>query len=174
MLIFKEPKQPSWVSSIKFLSGTGVLLPDPSMLHYSSCKRLPERIPSSHTACPRAARQAQELPRPSARTQTQIKAPGAKPSQQSYFSLCFCIGCWCWSLLWAVGMTLPHEWGAGLGGTLCMLFRGKGVSENCWSMETAWDLGLDWEKAGMRWKGNLTRSQRKCSIITWKCKKSLI
>lgn len=72
MLIFKEPEEPPRVSSTTFLSGTGALLPDPSMLHSSSCKKLHQRIPSGHTACPRTARQGQgqELPRLSARTQT--------------------------------------------------------------------------------------------------------
>lgn len=59
MLIFKEPKEPPRVSRIKFLSGTGALLPDPSVLHSSSCQRLQQRIPSGHTACPRAVRQGQ-------------------------------------------------------------------------------------------------------------------
>ena len=32
------------------------------------------------------------------------------------------------------------------GGRLCILFWGKGVLENCCSLETAWDLRLDREK----------------------------
>lgn len=106
MPIFKEPKEPPRVSSIGFLPGTGALLPAPSVLHSSSCKRLHQRSHLGTQPVPElpGRDRGQELPTPSARTQTQIKAPGVQPPQQSYFPLHFCTGCWC------LGAALSSSW----------------------------------------------------------------
>lgn len=94
MPIFKEPKEPPRVSSIRFLLGTGALC---SLIHPCSTAAAAKGSQLDTQPVPElpGRDRGQELPTPSARTQTQIKAPGAQPPQQSYFPLCFCIGCWC-------------------------------------------------------------------------------